>query len=57
MMSAPARRIESSDSISTRGSSSHPRAPAAFTIAYSPDTLYAATGTPKRSFTRHTISR
>ena len=36
----------------TRSSSSQPARAAALIIAYSPDTLYAATGTPKRSFTR-----
>ena len=40
-MSAPARRMESSDSSMTRRSSSQPRAPAAFTIAYNVSGEYA----------------
>src|SRR6185369_15435836 len=44
MRSAPARLIPISISIITRSSSIHPFCPAAFTIEYSPLTLYAAVG-------------
>ena len=44
MMSAPARRIASSDSIVTARSSTQPRLAAACTIEYSPLTAYAAVG-------------
>jgi hypothetical protein len=44
MMSAPARRIAVSVSIIARGSSIQPFADAAFNIAYSPLTWYAAVG-------------
>lgn len=37
-MSAPARRIASSDSIAAARSSIQPSAPAAFSIEYSPET-------------------
>ena len=39
MMSAPARAIDVSVSLTTLSSSIHPRCAAAFTIAYSPETL------------------
>src|SRR5262245_5612907 len=57
MRSAPARRIPVSASIIARCSSSQPSCPAARIIAYSPDTEYAATGTPNSCFTRATTSR
>ena len=44
-MSAPARLIAVRCSRATAGPSIQPRAAAALTIAYSPDTWYAATGT------------
>jgi hypothetical protein len=56
-MSAPARRIEVSASSTAARSSSQPAAVAAFIIAYSPLTLYAATGTRVASLTRRTTSR
>src|SRR5205823_2323773 len=55
--SAPARLIAASDSSAACRSSSQPRAAAAFTIAYSPDTLYAATGTSNASRTARITSR
>ena len=45
MICAPARRIAVSVSSITRSRSSQPFAAAASTIAYSPETWYAATGT------------
>ena len=45
-MSAPARRIAVSDSIAAPRSSIQPLAAAAFSIEYSPETWYAATGAP-----------
>ena len=50
-MSAPARRIEVSVSSTAARSSRCPAAAAALTIAYSPLTLYAATGSFVASFT------
>ena len=50
--SAPARLIETRISIVTRSPSIHPSFEAAFTIAYSPLTLYAATGRSKAWRTR-----
>ena len=47
--SAPARLIDVRISFITRGPSIHPRSAAAFTIEYSPLTLYAATGRSKLS--------
>jgi hypothetical protein len=44
MMSGPARRIDVSVSIVARGSSNQPFLAAAFSIAYSPLTWYAAVG-------------
>src|SRR5690348_18235845 len=44
MRSAPARLIAVSDSSAAARSSSHPARAAALTIAYSPETLYAASG-------------
>ena len=44
MMSAPARRMPVSISIIARGSSIQPFCAAAFSIEYSPLTLYAAVG-------------
>src|SRR4051794_14228079 len=55
--SAPARRIEVRSSRTVLRSSSHPFCAAAFTIAYSPLTLYAAVGNAVSSFTRRTMSR
>src|SRR5207249_12175893 len=55
--SAPARRIDVSDSIAAARSSRSPAAAAAFSIAYSPETLYAASGSSKRSRTARTTSR
>src|SRR5207249_223846 len=58
MKSAPALRIAVRISIVTREPSSQPRSSAAFTIAYSPLTLYAASGTPgNRSRARRMTSR
>ena len=56
-MPAPARLMLVRISSVTRRSSIQPLRAAAFTIANSPDTLYAATGSPKRSFTRRMMSR
>ena len=56
-MSAPARRIEVSASSTTARLSRYPAAAAASIIAYSPLTLYAATGTRVASFTRRITSR
>ena len=42
--SAPARLMDSNDSCATSSRSSHPLSAAAWSIAYSPETLYAATG-------------
>src|SRR6185312_8190149 len=55
--SAPARLIAVSDSSAACRSSSQPRAPAAFSIAYSPETLYAPTGRSKRSRAARITSR
>jgi hypothetical protein len=44
-------------SIRARSRSSQPLFAAAAIIAYSPLTWYAKVGTPKRSFTRRTMSR
>src|SRR5262249_6421267 len=54
---ARARRIEVSVSVITRSRSIQPLAAAASTIAYSPDTWYAATGTGTASATWRTTSR
>ena len=51
-MSAPARRIEVSVSRIAGSRSIQPLAAAASTMAYSPETLYAATGTSTASRTR-----
>ena len=59
-MPAPARRIDVSVSTMVRSRSIQPFAAAASTIAYSPDTWYAATGTSSRaasSATRRSTSR
>jgi hypothetical protein len=56
-MSAPARLIAVSDSIAAARSSSQPLAAAAFSIEYSPETWYPATGAPVASFTRRITSR
>ena len=56
-MSAPARRIEVSASRMAPRSSSQPLAAAAFSIAYSPETLYAASGSSVESRTARTTSR
>src|SRR5205807_7499327 len=55
--SAPARRIAVSTSRVVRRSSSQPLAAAAFTIEYSPLTLYAAIGNPVASFAARITSR
>ncbi len=59
--SAPHRRLRAGCRSALRArtlrSSSQPFANAAFSIAYSPLTWYANVGTPKRSFTRRTMSR
>src|SRR5262245_49367587 len=55
--SAPARLIAVSDSVAAWRSSIQPFAAAALTIAYSPETLYAATGRSKRSRTARSTSR
>src|SRR5581483_4240082 len=55
--SAPARLIAVSDSSAAWRSSSQPARAAAFTIAYSPETLYAATGTSNASRTARMTSR
>ena len=57
MPSAPARLMQVSDSMITARSSSQPFFAAAISIAYSPLTWYTYVGTPKRSFTRRTMSR
>src|SRR5216684_254192 len=46
-----------SASIIARSSSSQPRRPAARIIAYSPETEYAASGTPNSAFAREMMSR
>ena len=56
-MSAPARRIEVRVSAIARSRSIQPFAAAASTIAYSPETLYAATGTSTASRTAGMTSR
>ena len=56
-MSAPARRIAVSVSSAACRSSSSPAAAAALIIAYSPETLYAASGRSKRSRTARITSR
>jgi hypothetical protein len=55
--SAPARRMPISVSITTRRSSIHPSRAAAFTIEYSPLTLYATSGSAVRSRTARITSR
>src|SRR5581483_6114669 len=55
--SAPARRIDVSASTAAARSSRSPAAAAAFSMAYSPETLYAASGRSKRSRTARTTSR
>ena len=57
MTSAPARWIEPSVSRIAASRSIQPFAAAASTIAYSPEMLYAATGTSTASRTRRTTSR
>src|SRR5206468_12934311 len=57
MMSLPARRIESSVSITIRSLSIQPLAAAASIIAYSPLTLYAAIGMLISSLTARITSR
>src|SRR5437867_5593865 len=57
MMSAPARRMPVIASIMAASSSSQPSWPAARSIAYSPDTEYAATGRPNSLFTLAMMSR
>jgi hypothetical protein len=49
--------IAVSDSSAAWRSSSHPERAAAFTIAYSPETLYAAIGTSNASRTARITSR
>src|SRR5207245_1299861 len=56
-MSAPARRMAVSASIIARRSSSQPSCPAALIMAYSPDTEYAASGTPNSLLAREMTSR
>ena len=56
-MPAPARRIAVSVSRIARSRSTQPLAAAASTIAYSPLTWYALTGTCTASATRATMSR
>jgi hypothetical protein len=56
MMLAPARRIAVSVSTMIRSRSSQPFAAAASTIAYSPLTWYAATGTGTAAATRLMMS-
>ena len=56
-MSAPARRIEVSVSMIAASRSIQPLAAAASTMEYSPEMLYAATGTSTASRTRRTTSR
>src|SRR5439155_21609634 len=55
--SAPARLIAVSDSSAAGRSSRNPFAAAALTIAYSPETLYAASGCRNRSRTARITSR
>src|SRR6266542_3239471 len=55
--SAPARRIPVRASIIAASSSSQPSWPAARSIAYSPDTEYAATGRPNSLLTLAMMSR
>ena len=55
--SAPARLIAVSDSSAAARSSSQPCRAPAFTIAYSPETLYAASGASNRSRTARITSR
>src|SRR5262249_41614237 len=57
MMSAPARRMPVSASIMAASSSSQPSCPAARSMAYSPETEYAATGRPNSFLTRAITSR
>src|SRR4029453_15842254 len=57
MKSAPARLIAVSDSSAACGSSSQPDWAAALSIAYSPETLYAPTGSSNRSRTARRTSR
>src|SRR5713101_866863 len=57
MMSASARRMQVSASIMAASSSSQPSWPAARIIAYSPETEYAATGSPNSALTRESTSR
>ncbi len=56
-MSAPARRIAVSVSMMIRSRSIQPFAAAASTIAYSPETWYAATGRSTAARTAATTSR
>src|SRR5918997_1172328 len=56
-MSAPARRMPVSASSTAARSSSRPWAAAALIMAYSPETLYAATGSSVASRTRRMTSR
>ena len=56
-MSAPARLIASRCSSATASPSIQPSCAAAFTIAYSPLTLYAATGTSNAARTSAMTSR
>src|SRR3954470_2453501 len=56
-ISAPARRIPVSVSRMARSRSIQPFAAAASTIAYSPETWYAATGTSDTSATARSTSR
>src|SRR5699024_5098022 len=55
--SAPARWMPRTDSIIAASRSIQPFAAAAWIIAYSPDTWYAATGTGDMSATSRTMSR
>src|SRR4051794_1408023 len=57
MIEAPARRIEVRVSSTVRSRSIQPRAAAASTMAYSPDTWYAPTGTSTAAATAATTSR
>ena len=57
MMSAPARRIEVSTSTMAASRSIQPLAAAASTMEYSPEMLYAATGTSTAARTACTTSR
>src|SRR5262245_14968270 len=56
-MSAPARRMPVSASIIARRSSNQPSWPAALIMAYSPETEYAASGTPNSLLAREMTSR